>query len=216
MKTIYLVRHGEAEINPTHDNLPTHYKGGDAELTPRGLIQAGKIAERVANLPIQAIVASTMVRAQQTAEVISKEINLPIESSDLFTERRNPKSFIGLEWADPETQRLEAEWVRTFFVEDARLLDGENFQDMDIRAKQALAFLSKRPEDHILVVTHGFFMRFLLARVVFREKNSPQIIKSLEKGFRTANTGLTLIHYDPADTYCEWYISLWNDHAHLG
>lgn len=217
MKTIYLVRHGEAEHNPTAENIATHYKGGLAELTPRGFLQAEKIAERAVNLPVQVIIASTMTRAQQTAEVISKRTGLTTEASDLFTEWRNPSSFVGLEWKDPETQRLEREWQQTFFTEgSARMRDGENFEDINERGKHALALLSQRPEEHILVVTHGVFLRVLIARMVFGDIFSPAMLKALYRGFRTANTGLTLVHHDPKDPHCEWFISQWNDHAHLG
>ncbi|OHB20351.1 MAG: hypothetical protein A2854_01185 [Parcubacteria group bacterium RIFCSPHIGHO2_01_FULL_56_18] len=217
VKTIYLVRHGEAEHNPTAENIATHYKGGSAELTPRGFLQADKIAERATNLPVQAIIASTMTRAQQTAEVISKSTGISVESSDLFTEWKNPSSFVGLEWKDPETQRLEREWQQTFFTENgARMRDGENFDDINERGKRALALLAKRPEENVLVVTHGVFLRVLVGRIVFGDAFSPMMLKGLYRGFRTANTGLTLVHYDPDDPHCAWWMSLWNDHAHLG
>lgn len=158
-----------------------------------------------------------MTRAQQTAAVISKRANIPVELSELFTEWKNPTSFIGLKWDDPETQRLEHEWNQTFFMEGgARILDGENFEDINARGKEALALLAARPEEHILVVTHGVFMRVLIGRIVHGDAFSPAILKGLYRGFRTANTGLTLIHYNPDDPDCAWWMSLWNDHAHLG
>ena len=215
MKTIYLVRHGEAEINPTAEKKPVHVKGALADLTPRGFIQADKIAERITRLPVQTIIASTMTRAQQTASVISKRINLPIESSDLFTERVEPSSLIGLVWDDPETQRQFRSWEDTFSTKGGRVGDGENFEDINLRATKALSFLSHNSAEHIVVVTHGYFMRVILGRILFGDRNVPDLVESLHFGLRTVNTGLTILHYNEADEHSEWWVSVWNDHAHL-
>jgi broad specificity phosphatase PhoE len=215
MKTIYIVRHGEAEINPTAEKKPTHVKGGLADLTPRGFIQAEKVAERAAQLPIEVIIASTMVRAQQTGGVIAKRLGMPLESSDLFTERREPSLLIGLVWDDPETRRRFKEWERTF-VEDGKVDDGENFDEINKRAAQALKFLEGRKEEHLLVVTHGYFMRVLLGRVLFGDKSSRDLVMTLEHGLRTANTGLTILHHGEPDAKVPWRMTTWNDHAHLG
>jgi broad specificity phosphatase PhoE len=214
MKTIYLVRHGEAEINPTAEKKPIHVKGAHAELTPRGFIQAEKVAERAANLPIQAIIASTMLRAQQTAGIVSKRINIPLESSDLFTERREPTSLIGLIWDDPETQRRFRAWEKTF-LHDGKEEDGENFEDVNRRAAGALMFLEGRAEENVLVITHGYFMRVLLGRILFADKNSRDLVMALEHGMRTANTGLTILNHDVTDARSPWRLMTWNDHVHL-
>lgn len=217
MKTVYLVRHGEAEINPSAENKPAYYKGALADLTPRGYVQAETIAGRVQNVTVDTIIASTMTRAQQTAQVISKRLKKPFESTDLFTERRNPTSFIGLPWDDPETQRLDREWTSTFTTRGIRMLDGENFDDISGRASSALDFLSSKREENILVVTHGIFLRCLLGRMLFKETFAPEHLAAFVDGFKTANCGLTLAHYgDTSKADGGWYISTWSDHAHLG
>lgn len=214
MKTIYFVRHGEAEINPTAEIQPTHVKAGLAELTPRGFVQAEQIAERVEKLPIQALIASTMVRAEQTASIIGKRIHIPVELSDLFIERREPSHLIGLEWNAPETQKLFKEWQQTFFT-NTRMGDGENFNDIIARTKQALTFLSTRPEEQILVVTHGYFMRGLMARMLLEDDMTPLLVHALHHRLRLANTGITIVQYDESKE-SPWRIVVWNDHAHLG
>jgi broad specificity phosphatase PhoE len=190
-------------------------RGGLADLTPRGFIQAEKVAERVSHLPVEVIVASTMVRAQQTAGVIAKRLGMPFESSDLFTERREPSSLIGLAWGAPETQRQFKEWSETFTA-GGKVGDGENYAEINERAKQALKFLEGRREEHILVVTHAYFMRHLFGRLLFGDKCTPELLESLEHGLRTANTGLTIFHHGEPDAKVPWRMTTWNDHAHLG
>jgi broad specificity phosphatase PhoE len=213
MKKVYLVRHGESNANARTAKV---YEGHNAPLTERGYEQAYIVAERAAKLPVDTLIASTMVRAQQTAEIIAARIGKTMTSSDLFTERRSPQSHIGRVWDDPETQRLEDEWIATFFVDGVRVLDGENFADMKKRAEDALAYLETHSASNILVVTHGFFLRMLVGTVLFGDLFTPQLFKLSDTTMKTRNTGITILCNDLPDKGAHWYMLAWNDYAHLG
>jgi broad specificity phosphatase PhoE len=211
-KTVYFVRHGESSMNiNTPDSI---YGGASATLTQRGQTQANLFAQCAKELPIEVLVASTMLRAQETASTISEQIGKPVESSSLFVERKSPSSFIGRRWNDAETQRLEREWVQTFFQSNIRTLDGENFSDIKNRAAQALEYLQTRPESYILVVSHAFFIYTLIARILLKDTFTPDQFRILVGGLHIDNTGLTVVSYDTDNSM--WSLQVWNDHAHLG
>ena len=212
MKTIYLVRHGEAENNVRTSPYFLAHPG----LTDDGHKQAEIIAKRASHLPVEALIASTMTRAQETAEHISTRIGLPIESSDLFVERRCPTTLFDRLWDDPETQKILKEWEQTSVVDDVRVLDGENFADLRSRAQKALKYLEQRPESNLLVVTHGVFLRVLAAYMLFGESLIAGKSESFLWGMRTQITGVTVLKYDPKETRHPWHLLVWNDHAHLG
>jgi broad specificity phosphatase PhoE len=213
MKTIYLVRHGEAQNNVK--NTPT-YLAEEAKLTEKGREQAAFIAERAATLPIEALIASDFVSSQETAEIVKAKIGIRVEICDLFGERRGPSELVGRPWEDPETQRLETDWVRTFRETGTKVKDGENFEEIVTRAKSALSYLEKRNEHHILIVSHGFFLRLLAAHLIFQEQLTPEIFHAFDDRVRTQNTGMTVLQYNPEDKYSDWSMLVWNDHAHLG
>jgi probable phosphoglycerate mutase len=213
MKTIYLVRHGEAQNNVK--NTPT-YLAEEAKLTEKGREQAAFIAERASTLPIEALIASDFVRSQETAQVVADKIGVPVDICDLFGERRGPSELIGRPWEDPETQRIETEWVRTFHASDSKVKDGENFAEIVERAKKALVYLESRKESHILVVSHGFFLRLLAAHLILGEHLTPEVFHAFDDRVRTQNTGMTVLQYNPEDKYSFWSMLVWNDHAHLG
>ncbi|MBI5457301.1 histidine phosphatase family protein [Candidatus Kaiserbacteria bacterium] len=216
MKTIYLVRHGESE-----GNASLMYQLADSVLSERGREQAGFIAERVAKLPVEVVIASPMARTKETASVIGERIQKSVEYSELFVERRIPSALRGKRKDDPEVVPVTAS-IFTFDPPDFRYADEENFQDLKARASAALTFLEKRPEDHILVVGHGFFTRFLMARVIFGEELTGKECGRVMGTLRTSNTGLTVLHFKDGATEGiegpenEWQIIVWNDHAHLG
>ena len=211
MKTVYLVRHGEAE-----NNVHTHliYESTKARLTELGSQQAKIIAERTSKLPIQALITSCFVRAQQTAEAISQATGLSVETSDLFGERRPPSEWDGQ--LKERVRPLEIDWEKAYFTNQSKDSDAETVVEIIRRGMKAIRYLESRPEEHVMVVTHGFFLRVLAGLAIFGETLTPSILNGMEWGFRTRNTGLSVIRHDPEDAHKPWYLVVWNDHAHLG
>ena len=81
--TLFLVRHGE-----TVDNARQIMQGQTQGcLNERGREQAQQVAQRLANEKIDAIVASDLQRAIQTAEIIAAPHGLPVITTPLLRER---------------------------------------------------------------------------------------------------------------------------------
>ena len=81
--TIFLVRHGE-----TVDNARQIMQGQtQGELNEMGFKQAQEVAARLSSEAIDAVVASDLHRAIQTAEIIAKPHGLPVETTPLLRER---------------------------------------------------------------------------------------------------------------------------------
>ncbi len=210
MKEIYLVRHGESE-----GNAGTHYQNEFTPLTELGRAQAAQMAERAARLKPEALLASTMIRAQQTAEIISDRIGLPVESSELFVERRRPTEQIDRPKDDPLVRAAEEAIMQSSSIPGMRFSDEENFDDLNVRTASALTFLENHPKDKILVVTHGVFLRNIVAQVVFGEQLTGKDCGHILEAFIASNTGLTVLQFDPTNRK-PWRLLTWNDHAHLG
>ncbi len=163
-----------------------------------------------------------MTRALQTAHAISKRTNHAIEQSDLFIERYRPDELSGKSKSDPVVEVLHDQWRSSIFSNGPRVSNGENFKDLHNRALGALTYLLAHPAEKILVVTHGFFLRFLVAVVIYGEKLDGERLAAVLKSFRTNNTGVTVLQYgfhtDNDSNYPgeHWIVRVWNDHAHLG
>jgi len=219
MKTVYLVRHGESEVNVRN------YTFGDEKspLTARGREQADRMAKRCAKLELDVIISSTMLRAQETAAAIVRENPVPLESHDLFVERKLPSILKDNDrYEEPLSSKRNA-WLASFYLENERVEDGENFPIIRERAGQVLSFLEHRSENNILVVAHGFILRMLLARILFGDEVTTEELKRLMLRMRMDNTGISVLHYDAEGTeiydnmpISGWSVRMWNDHAHLG
>lgn len=217
MKTVYFVRHGESE-----GNIAPVYQYTDSPLTEKGRKQAQIVADRCSRLPIQAIISSTQLRAKDTANIIGEITGHTVEFSDLFRERRKPQALDGKPFSDSKAQALNDKWWRSLIDEGPRAEDGENFKDISARAGKALAYLLERPEQHLLVVTHGFYMRYLVGRAIYGERLTGPIFSSLAGSLVMENTGITVLRHRASSAIeawggaGPWQFWIWNDHAHLG
>ena len=145
MTTILLVRHGE-----TIDNARQIMQGQtQGELNEQGREQAQRVAERLAAEPIDAVVASDLHRAIQTAEIIAAPHNLVVRTTKLLRER-DWGSFTGR------------------YIPDLR---GETWPD-DIESEEALlqralTFLkyitTTYPDKRVVAVGHGIINKAILA-----------------------------------------------------
>src|SRR3989344_2302287 len=211
MKKIYLVRHGES-----NGNASGVYQNADTPLTEKGRAQAEFIASRCEKFAIDFIVSSSMKRAVETAAIVNKKLNKLLEISDLFVERRRPKAQMGLHKDSPKALEIDKVLIENFVKLEARFSDEENFEDLRKRAGEALEYLKNRTEENILVITHGFFLRMIMARAVFDDKLVGEDCNRIIRKFHTANTGLSVLGYDEYRQDSPWWLWVWNDHAHLG
>jgi broad specificity phosphatase PhoE len=210
-KIVYFVRHGESE-----DNVAPVFQSPNSPLNEKGWRQAERVAERVAKLHFGALIASPFERAKQTAEAISRATGANAEYCDLFVERVKPTSINGKPYTDEKANTLWREWQKSLYTSGARTEDGENFDDLLTRADNALAFLSGRNEESLVVVTHGYFLRTIVARVLLRTTLSGEAFRQFQKSATMENTGLTVLRYhDRFEEEPSWRLWIYNDHAHL-
>lgn len=211
-KIVYFVRHGQSA-----DNISPVFQSPDSPLTARGVEQAASIAERVSKLSFETLIVSPFRRAKDTAELIAKATGKKPEFSKLFVERIKPTSVNGKPYDDEKASAAWKEWEKSLYTSGMRVEDGENFDDLVARADKALAFLTARSEQSLVIVTHGFFLRTIVARVLLGDLLSDKAFKRFQKSAAMENTGLTVLRYQSGfEENPRWRLWIYNDHAHLG
>lgn len=211
---VYFVRHGESE-----ENVGSVFGGPESPLTEHGRKQAGFVAERFTEIPVDLIISSTYERARETAYIISSVIEKPIEYSDLFVERRRPSEEIGTPKDGPLFSKNREIMRVNRHNPGWRHSDEENFEDSKKRGLAALNFILSLPHENVLVVTHGLFLRMLVSCMIFGEEMTSHEYFKIMVSLETRNTGITMCENKPIVSYIRdnpWHIVAWNDHAHLG
>jgi broad specificity phosphatase PhoE len=163
--TLHFVRHGETDYNRQRI---VQGRGINASLNATGRAQAVAIAQRLADVPLDVIYASTLRRAIETAEKIAAvQGSVPVHQLDDLEE---------MAWgiyegqpASPETNAafadMNARWRRGEF--GFRVEGGESILDVQARGQRAVAhILEQHPGETVLVVTHGRFLRVMLSTLL--------------------------------------------------
>jgi len=210
-KTVYFVRHGQSE-----DNAAPVFQSPDSPLSELGRRQAERVAERFCKLPFEALIASPFRRSNETAEIIAKVTGMEVEYSDLFVERIKPTCINGKSHDDEAANAVWRDWEKSLYAPGMRISDGENFDDLVRRADEALVFLGNRVERFLVVVTHGYFLRTILARIMLGQMISGETFRRFQRRASMENTGLTVVRYQGGfeEEPC-WRVWVYNDHAHL-
>ncbi len=210
-KNIYFVRHGQSE-----DNVAAVYQGPDSPLSEKGKRQAEMIAKRALNIDFDILISSPLERAKQTASVIGTLTNKSPEYSKVFVERIKPTILNGRSHEDLEAVEIWNEWHNSLYLPDQKCLDGENFSEIIERADEALNFLLNKTETNILVVTHAYFIKTIIARVLLGDTLNQLSFKNFQTSAVMKNTGLTVLqHSSFGDQDSKWHLWTYNDHSHL-
>ena len=176
---LILIRHGQSEWNAL--NQFTGWK--DPDLTAKGIEEAHNAGMVINNLKINfdLVFTSALIRAQNTAEIILKEINQPLSTiKNQALNERNYGDLAGLNkddarkrWGDEQVHI----WSRSFDIPPP---GGESLKDTGERVlpffmKEILPYVCKGK--NVLVAAHGNSLRSLIK---FLDNISDEDIVKLE------------------------------------
>lgn len=197
-------------------NAAPVFQGVDSPLSQVGLAQADKIANRLSQVKFDALIASPLMRAKQTAQAIAQKTGKDVTFSELFVEHKKPRSIEGKPYTDKAATDIWRAWQNNQFTSGRHLADSENYDDIVARTDKALDYLLKRPEANIAVVTHGYFLCSMVARVLLGDNLTGPILKRFQLHTAMQNTGITVLDYrDDFEEDFAWRLWTFNDHSHF-
>jgi broad specificity phosphatase PhoE len=151
--TFYFVRHGESEANAAH-----LFAGRtDSPLTERGRQQAKDVAETLAHVSFDRIVSSPLSRCRDTALVIGRRLELPVDlEADLAEIDVGEKT-----GAPYDEVRGLPEWRDDGFV---AWPGGETLEQVLSRAHGVITRIAAQSAGRrVIIVGHGGVTRILMS-----------------------------------------------------
>jgi uncharacterized phosphatase len=152
MTNLYLVRHGETDWNRAR-----RIQGStDIPLNDTGRGQAASTGQLLARRDWDAIIASPLSRAFETASIIAAEVGLPEPTTrDSLVERRYG-----------EAEGLNYQQVDDRFPEGADVPGRESRDEVMERVVPALlGIAAEHPGQNVIVVSHGGVIRAVLGAI---------------------------------------------------
>jgi probable phosphoglycerate mutase len=200
---IHLARHGETEENATGIFQGQWGRG----LNARGRVQAQALAERMRRAALDAIVASDLDRAAETARIVATACGLEPTFDAGFREVD-----VGL-WTGKSHEEVAelypeelAAWGRGL---DVRRGGGETYAELAVRVEEALARVvatQKNPDARLLVVSHGGAIKAWVARLLGLSGERFHALAGL------VNAAVTLVEWRDGGRA---RLERWNDASHL-
>lgn len=156
---LYLVRHGETEMNLQHIMQGRL----DSPLSPLGQAQAKAVAEALAPIEVDYIYHSTQGRAKTTAEYIAKHHPQAQVLGDDRLREIDSGDLEGRPFDEGEALYPEAYYLLNNNPAAYAAPGGETYDEVFARARAALeACYQKHPQATVVVVTHGFTLLTLM------------------------------------------------------
>lgn len=160
MTVFYFIRHGQTLGNTQGISQGT-INTEIAYLNDHGKQQAQKLHDHFDINFADRIIASPLVRTQQTAEIVNQTANLPIELDDRI------KEISYGDWDGTKKSELKQQFPDLFspisddvVPEYYKTAHGESFLDVETRVSDfMLDMAAKYPDEKIIVVSHGFTIR---------------------------------------------------------
>ncbi len=163
--TLYFVRHGETDYNRRQI---VQGKRINSPLNETGRMQAKALARRFSSISIDAFYSSPLQRAKETLSYIAElHPGVPVYELPELEE---------ISWGILEGQPVEGEVLRLFDEMNTRWKNGdfqhaveggESIIEVQERAFRAVDIITKRHAGQtVVVVTHGRFLRILLASLL--------------------------------------------------
>ena len=203
MKTqLLLIRHGETAWNAEH-----RIQGQlDIPLSPLGVLQSARLAECLANEPIDAVYSSGQSRAWLTAAPLAARLGLEVIAEPRLRER-SFGIFEGLT-LDEVAERYPPEFQKWRERDPAwRPEGGESGQQLIDRVLSAVSDIGIRhPRQTVVLVSHGGVLDVLYRAARLLEWHAPREHQMLNAAINRLTTSATPLQLS---------IERWGDVAHL-
>jgi len=196
---IILIRHGETEWN-SQQRMQGHT---NSDLSSVGQAQIQALGQWMKNAPFDHIYTSDSLRAKQTAEAITQFSGHELKI-DLRLREKNLGVFEGL--TSEEARERHPEVFRLFKTAGSKYVidEGESTQQLQDRALEIVDEIRiKHPEESVLLVTHGGFIRVVM-------KHSLGLSLETPTRFLIRNTGVFRLVWED-----KWIVSQMGGVSHL-
>ncbi len=196
---IILIRHGETEWN-SQKRMQGH---SNSDLSSVGQAQIQALGQWMKNVPFDLIYSSDSLRAKQTAEAITQFSGNELQFDQRLREK-NLGVFEGL--TSEEARERHPEVFRLFKTAGSKYVidEGESTQQLQDRALEIVNEIRiKHPEERVLLVTHGGFIRVVM-------KHSLGLSLETPTRFLIRNTGVFRLVWED-----KWIVSQMGGVSHL-
>jgi probable phosphoglycerate mutase len=174
-------------------------------LTPRGRQQAEELARNLRDTPVAAIYSSPVLRARQTAEILSRSFGTPYQVTEAL---REYDCGVLEERGDEQSWKLHHQYFEEWVLHQnysSKPEEGECFRDIQDRFVPFIDDLvnaNSHGDRHILLIGHGGLFLLML----------PLVLNNIDHSFATSH-GIGNVEYVLAEYGTRGLVCMrWGEH----
>ncbi len=158
MKHLYFIRHGQTEWNA----IRRMQGQWNSDLSDLGRQQAEVSGRLLSRFPIDRMYASPLDRTRQTAEIITRHVDLPVTFDDRIMEWNTG------DWSGHLYAEVAVKWKEEWEAYQAdrfhyRGPNCENYPDMFNRARPFIQQVLAEDANHIAIISHGMIGKAMIS-----------------------------------------------------
>lgn len=184
MITFYFIRHGQ-----TIWNHSGRYQGiTDVELSEKGKAQASRLVDYFAEIHLDAIYSSDLIRAIGTAAPLAQSKNMEIN------QREGLREINFGDWEGLTYDEINARWPGAIehmynSVTTVKIQNGQSFMDVQKASAKVLdEIIKKYPDGSVAIVSHGGTIRCMICHLLGLHLDWAWNLKQ-------DNGNVTIVHY---------------------
>src|SRR5829696_8693444 len=205
---VHFVRHGESVSNAAEGGMALPAAEGD-RLTELCRKQADAVAEHLGGIGASRILTSPLRRARETAEILSRRLDLPVDELEEIRELRESEGYEELSLEDQRLRRWSV-WMAAHGDDPGySYRGGESFNEISARVRRTQARLLETGDRTVLAVSHGIFLRFFLMEVLFAEEFRPSQVQRLWQ-LGSFNCGISTFEHRDPDRKANYALESWS------
>jgi len=205
---VYFVRHGESQAS-----AQDIFQKDDDPLSEKGKKQVKILAERLKQPSIGNIYSSPLLRAKESAEIVSKRLGKPFEIWEELVETRNPSEIMGKPMVDAEVRIIRKLIKENYHKGSWIYSDEETFEELKVRGERVLENLLKgNQEENVLCISHAGIIKMILALIIFGDSLTAQMYWDFKYHLTLDYAGVVVCRYSESRG---WWLTSWNNTGHF-
>jgi len=197
---ITIIRHGETIWN-AQQRIQGHR---NSKLSENGIRQAGLVAKSLAKREFDVLISSDLERAAETAGIINKLLQLPLEYNKNMRERSfgivEGMTLAEMKEKFPREYRSYKEREPGF-----KFSGGESIEQLFNRVTSEIEAIARKFENKkVLIVSHGLVLETMMYKTFNIKLNSPRV-------FSINNSSISSFYIDRDN----WFLKEWGVIEHL-
>lgn len=187
---LFIVRHAS-----TTDGEKHIWQSPDSKLSKTGRLQAQALAERSRFREVKQIYSSEMTRAIETANFISRVLNIPIKTLRVLGERGQHSGIYKSSYTSEISKSFMQGAQKNFMNLDWKFKpDEESMREVIERAKIFIKYIeSLKEDDTFLVISHDIFIRAFVTLCILGVDIEDKVFLRMFYSMSIASTGITLM-----------------------